>query len=97
MNQGDAERDLQSTSYAWGLDAETPLTFDFARVIHSSAKAQTSSEIVTTTRTKRQVDGFVQLVKDVSDLIDVGVYPRSPGFFCGWCPAFNTCPVGGAK
>lgn len=91
MSQADADRDLQASAYALATGLKK---FTFARVIHSSAKAQTSSELVHTERTVRGTLGFESLVMDVSDAIDAGIYVRIPGYWCSWCPAANSCPVG---
>lgn len=91
MSQADADRDIQASAYALATGLRK---FTFARVIHPSAKAQTSSELVHTERTVRGTLGFQSLVMDVSDAIDAGIYVRQPGYWCSWCPAANTCPVG---
>lgn len=92
MAQGDADRDLQASAYAFLTDGATD--FHFARVILSGPKAQTTSEVVTTRRTSRGVEGFAELADQVSRLIDDSVYPRIPGWHCRYCPLIQTCSVG---
>lgn len=92
MSQGDADRDLQASAYAFLTGGATD--FHFARVMLAGPKSQTSSEVVTTRRTARGIEGFAELVEQVSTLIDDSVYPRIPGWHCKFCPVFQSCPVG---
>lgn len=91
MNQGDADRDLQATAYAYGL--ARPIKFRWFRVID---QARTVTEIVESDRGQNAVDWFEDLASSVSVLIDAGVYPAHPGWQCANCPIAAQC-VGSLK
>jgi len=91
MPQGDAERDMQATAYAYGL--ARPITFRWFRVIDA---ARTTTEIIESTRGQNAVEWFEDVALSVSTLIDAGVFPAHPGWHCANCPVAALC-VGSIK
>lgn len=89
MSQKDADQDLQASAYAFLMGQ--PVKFDFLRVVHTSAKTRPYAETVSTKRSKNGLAWFEQLANDVSQSIDNGIYPATPGFWCSWCPINRKC------
>jgi hypothetical protein len=86
MPQHEADRDMQASAYAFGL--ARPIKFRWFRVLDL---ARTTTEIVESDRGQNAVDWFADVASSVSVLIDAGVYPAHPGYWCGWCPIAASC------
>lgn len=92
MSAGDAESDMQATSY--GLLMGRPIDFVFARVIDTGKNI--SDELVPTSRTPRQADWFKTQIMEVNHAIDVGAFPPNPnGWHCSpkFCGFWERCQV----
>jgi RecB family exonuclease len=87
MPQADADVDVQASAYAWLLGR--PLRFSFFRVVDTGKNVYT--ETVDTTRSATALEVFEDTARAVSNLIDAGHYPASPGWQCRWCPIRPDC------
>lgn len=88
LPQQDADRDLQASAYAFGLDR--PIEFEFLRVI-DTGKSPTHSEIIRTTRSIRGVQWYEDLANKVDYAIRAEIFHARPGYACGWCVLKDTC------
>lgn len=93
MNQGDADRGLQPSAYAW-LRGE-PIDFVFARAI-ATPKGSTSAEFVWTSRNETDIKTYGEILAGVEQGWMAGNFPPNPASrFCGTgCPYWSVCPVG---
>lgn len=104
MTTEDANNDLQATSYLLARRSEgnPAVAFDF----HTNVKTKTPyAEIVSTTRTARQLDAFIDLLYLVAAEMhwrtenDHWAYAPRAGWWCSekQCGFWHSCPMGGVR
>ena len=84
----DQDTDGQATAYAYALNR--PVKFEYLRLI-DTGKSPVRTERIETYRGQAAIDWYTEFLSNVDRGIDAGVFPTTPGFFCGWCPLKDRC------
>lgn len=103
MNAEDAAKDTQATAYllARRTEGNPAIAFDF----HTTVKTKKPyAEILSTTRTDKQLDAFVELLYKIAAEMhwrlenDAWGYAPPGGWWCSekQCGFWRSCPMGGA-
>lgn len=87
MPQGEADRDLQASAYAFAL--RRPIDFKFLRIIDNLKGV--NAETISTTRSQAGVEWYGEMLAEADKGVEAGSFPARPGFWCGWCPIRKTC------
>jgi RecB family exonuclease len=84
-NQDNADKSLQLSVYALGLNTDKPVK----AVIFENLE---DSSTVIATRNSRQLSKAQEEVSKAADNIKAGMFDPKPGFHCGWCAYRALCP-----
>jgi hypothetical protein len=88
-SQGEAERDLQPSAYAYLLDK--PLDFEFHVALRTGVPG---IQRIGTKRTRQDIEWYLEMVKLILFEMKTGIAPPNPtSYMCSpkWCGYWNLC------
>jgi len=95
-SQSKADKEMQATLYLAALEQmgfERNPKREFRYYVFTKTN-KPAAQVITTTRTQKQIDWTLQAVRDVYDAIKKGVFPpNNTGWKCGdkWCEFYEHC------